>query len=573
MGKIIEFVFRLIIFGLFFIIIPGLFCFLLIAPAATNLDAMFFWKSANCTISANEIRAVDCGYRLELQYNYTVGASLYTASSILPRSMLDSKNSSVCDDNYGYFVSEAAKYPIGKTLDCLYNHKAPAEAALETRLRWDLLLLPFPLIFLLIGLAIVFSALFPNFRWASSSEVRKPLSLSSATKTVSPRVRRFGWFLAFLISSLISLAGGGILYNKCYKPLRLESQNWQETKCLVINSRVHTIRGDDTNSYRPDILYQYEVNGTAYRSNRYNFYNNSVGGSYSGAQQVSQSYPVNSVVRCFYNADEPQEAVLQNYISSENVFWVLGFLFLLAGLFMGLRFLRNVFFLPATKAETQTIFPAQSKSREARPRGTFVSRSTLTFGSSRDMRIGKFLGSLLAASIVNGFIAFALYDNLSGSFNLFSIFLIPFVLAGLGLIKSAFLSFLAFFSPLIRLSASTNIRPADTLEISWSLSGRTSAAEALSIYLEGEEVATYRQGTDTLSDKRRFFKAAIVEIPAGSGIQKTGSATYTLPKDLIPSFATANNKICWSVRVVLGVKSLPDVIEEQEISIIPGQAK
>ena len=46
---------------------------------------------------------------------------------------------------------------------------------------------------------------------------------------------------------------------------------WTEVPCTVLESRVETVRGDDGDTYRVAVAYEYEVDGRTYRGDRYDF--------------------------------------------------------------------------------------------------------------------------------------------------------------------------------------------------------------------------------------------------------------------------------------------------------------
>jgi hypothetical protein len=122
--------------------------------------------------------------------------------------------------------------------------------------------------------------------------------------------------------------------------------------------------------------------------------------------------------------------------------------------------------------------------------------------------IRKFLGITALAVFWNGitgtFVALVADDWRSGDPSYFAtLFLIPFVLIGLGLLLAVPHHFLALFGPRPRFTLTPGVvglGSAATLQ--WSIRGPSSAMRGLQISLEGREEATYSRGTTSTTDQR-----------------------------------------------------------------------
>jgi len=95
------------------------------------------------------------------------------------------------------------------------------------------------------------------------------------------------------------------------------SANWPTAAGTVLDSRIDTRfrtgGGDSANRelYLGLVRYRYSVNGHNYESVNRRFPNPGYGMSESEASAVIARYPVDSVVRVYYNPDNPAEACLE----------------------------------------------------------------------------------------------------------------------------------------------------------------------------------------------------------------------------------------------------------------------
>lgn len=92
------------------------------------------------------------------------------------------------------------------------------------------------------------------------------------------------------------------------------SRAWPTVSGRVLNSSlIRTARRGTSGggSYVPMIVYEYQVDGKVYRSNRYSF-GSQIGTGFSGiASRVVDQYPEGATIDVYYNPDNPSEAVLK----------------------------------------------------------------------------------------------------------------------------------------------------------------------------------------------------------------------------------------------------------------------
>ena len=109
-------------------------------------------------------------------------------------------------------------------------------------------------------------------------------------------------------------------------------RDWPAASGRVLHSEVQRRRkiGNKTSAY-PAVLYQYEVAGRTFQSDRI-FPGIQVGGDWVASRKVAK-YPAGKTVLVFYNPMNPAEAVLENRAPAN--LWIL--LFVLVILFFTLK--------------------------------------------------------------------------------------------------------------------------------------------------------------------------------------------------------------------------------------------
>ena len=129
--------------------------------------------------------------------------------------------------------------------------------------------------------------------------------------------------------------------------------------------------------------------------------------------------------------------------------------------------------------------------------------------------------------------------------------------------------FLALFNPRPTLQAARGAVPlGGELEVRYSFTRNTSRITKLQITLRGEEVATYRRGTDTKTDRHTFFEEVLLET-TDPGRMRTGTVTIRVPGDLMHSFDASNNKIVWTLKLHGDIPRWPDVALDFPITVLP----
>jgi hypothetical protein len=391
--------------------------------------------------------------------------------------------------------------------------------------------------------------------------------------------RRAGARVSLAVFFFFFVLGAIIFYFFGVRPMLgvLAARNWKLVPCTIISSRVQSHQGDDGTTYRVEIVYEYEFNGHQYRSTRYHF----MGGSTSGYQrkaEVVRQNPPGAKRTCYVNPRKPEDAVLERGLTAEMWFGLIPAAFMVAGAggIIGSLRKRQAGGSDASRLEPVSIREITGTSMTPAFASTIsddaIGPRVLRGSSSRP--VGAIVIAVFAA-IWNGVIYFAFFRNLfrHGHSTWFDwaqlLFMVPFVLVGLGLIGLLIYQLLALFNPKAELSIQPGA-PAlgDPLEVSWQLAGRTHVLRGLRIFLEAREEATYRRGTSTYTDRKPFLNIEVASATGATGLS-AGRTSVRVPADTVPSFKSDNNRIVWVIAVHGDIPRWPDLKEEFEIKVRP----
>jgi hypothetical protein len=542
----------LTLFFLFWMGIPALMLVFLGRPALQTADT-YAWKKTKCVILDSRVvePGADSGksYAFVVKYRYTWQGRHYTSDKL----SLSGKSSS----NYADVQKLAERYAMEANAVCYVNPAAPDQAILQRDSLWFLAIGLVPLGFVAFGAL----TLFWVWRGAKEKPAQQPLS-------TKPRGSA-GPGCLILFFSIFLLAGLAATYAMLLRPaLRiLAARSWREVPCVVLSSRVVAHSDSDGTTYSVDILYSYAVDGRELKANRYNFMTGSTSGYEGKAAIVARSLPGQRTV-CYVNPADPTDAVLTRDATPDMWFGLLPLIFVAVG-GGGMFF---VWRAAKRKGGDPMALKSSRRSKESGitagpvPAGAAVLKSA---GS----RLGKFAGGVLIAAFWNGIVSVFLWQVIK-SFQrhrpewLLTIFLIPFVLIGLGLLGFAGYSFLQLFAPGVKLRLSSAAVPlGGSADLEWEITGRSSAISKLRIWLEGREEATYRRGTSTSTDKSTFATLELASASLWSDIRR-GRVRFTVPADTMHSFKSDNNRIVWTLHVHGDIAFYPDVNDEFPITVL-----
>jgi hypothetical protein len=113
------------------------------------------------------------------------------------------------------------------------------------------------------------------------------------------------------------------------------SKSWTTTIGKVIKSEIYTSRDNDANAmYRPDIAFEYIVNGEKYMSDRL-YYGVKImsSGNWINSRKLLEKYPVDKEIIVYYDPDRPIDSVIEPGIHfSLGGFFIFSICFIILGL-------------------------------------------------------------------------------------------------------------------------------------------------------------------------------------------------------------------------------------------------
>jgi len=540
-GKLVGTVFFLLFFGM-----GCLFVFFIMREVALDA-ATYRWQRTPAVVIESEI--VDSGddenpYRLAVNYRYSYNGVEYIGDRVA--------RSHQGEDDYSDVQREALSYAEGAEVDCYVNPERPGEAVLERRPPWFAFMILLPLIFVAIGAIGMYAV------WSRGKPKRETVSISEKAKG-----GRHAHLIPIILGALFTVIGGGLFVTIGVLPAvkLMRAASWEEVPCRVVSSTVRSHSSDDGTTYSVDILYEYEFGGHVRRSNRYDFANFSSSG-HEGKREIVDRYPAGAGTVCFVDPADPVDAVLSREFRLAYLIGLFPLIFLIVGLAVlswGIK---------SRRSSTQSPTRGRADQVDLAP---VAGPAVLT---TRHSRIGKVVGSMIFTLIWNGIVSVFVYKLISdwqrGHPDWFlALFLIPFVLVGLGSIVMIGYFVLAAFNPRPRLELEPSIaRLGESIRVTWRFDGRSERIQHLRITLEGREEATYRRGTDTCTDTETFARFSFADTEVSYEISQ-GYGELQIPEDTIHSLDAGNNKIVWSIKINGDIPRWPDVDDEFEVRMLP----
>jgi len=374
------------------------------------------------------------------------------------------------------------------------------------------------------------------------------------------------------------------------------NRQFVETTCVVLNKRIvpKTAR-DGGVAFRPDVLIRYEADGRVL--NRYTF--DAVGTTYDNEEQakaVASRFKVGSRYPCWYDPLDPQRVVLVQGYSG----WL--YLFLLVPLpFITIGGGGLIFALVhwstsaerrsalATRAAQLDPFDNPSVAQKNYPGVPAEGNLTNSPGTALAFRLPvtaapgwRLFATLVACLVWNG-IVFAFAVAAIGRHGrgepdwLLTLFVVVFGIAGAGLIVYFVRQLLATtgVGP-TRIEISQHpLYPGGSYEVFVSQAGRLSIG-SLRVLLNCEEKATYRQGTDTRTERRRIFEEELFSqegFEVHQGLPFEHRLSVRIPESAMHSFKSDHNEIGWSLEVRGAVDGWPDFARVFPVVVYPARER
>jgi hypothetical protein len=371
------------------------------------------------------------------------------------------------------------------------------------------------------------------------------------------------------------LAGAAALYFMVLRPARglLASRSWVETPCVVQASRVGESSDSDGTTYRVEVEYTYSLQGREYRSSRYNFLDFYSSG-YDGKAEVVARYPPGTRTVCYVDPDDPSQAVIDRKLSWAWLVGLVPLLFIAVGGGGLIAVIWSAFKGSGATRRQKTGAAAAALQSTLPPGRAAAGPVTL---SAKATPFGTFVAIVFIALFWNGIVSVFLWKVVEGwqtgnGDGCLTAFLVPFLLVGLALIFGIFRQFLVLFNPRPTVIVERDrLAPGESVLLQWRFKGRTGRVTRFRILLEGWEEASYRQGTDTRTERKLFHAAVLADVTQPAAIPN-GTANLSIPAGTVPSFEADHNKILWSLKVQTEIPGWPDSEEELAIRVEPPAA-
>lgn len=149
----------------------------------------------------------------------------------------------------------------------------------------------------------------------------------------------------------------------------------------------------------------------------------------------------------------------------------------------------------------------------------------------------------------------------------------PFVFFGFLFLLIVGYMLLGLFNPKFEVAMSTGAVPlGGDVDIAWELIGNSKRIRKLKIEIHGVQSATFRRGTNTVTDYVTFEVIPICSVENTSEIE-FGSTTIRIPFDTMHSFNGFRNSVNWEIKLNGEIPWWPDVHETFPFRVKPSIAE
>lgn len=527
----------LIPFGLIFAG-AGLAAFYFLGVQFLENAATYSWAKAPCDYERVEIQtnpsSEENPFDLAVNYRYRFEGQHYVSTQV-------SRSGGHSGSEYEPLALRRKAMQAEGGGVCYVDPKNPMEAVLERRGLSSALWLLFPIPFLAIGIAVLYGGIRALRKGNAEND---PPALDDSSEKLNGRRA------AMVVGGIFFTIGLGLLWPLGIKPVSemLSSNDWVETPCEVIWSRVVEHRGDDSTTYSPDIFYKYKVDGVEHRSNRYAVFSGSSSGR-SSKVKIVNAYPSGSQQICYVDPSLPERAILKPGFSAMALLGLLPLIFVVVGL---------IAMVAGGKKKVKPLRAAQTGPVQLQP------------GKGRGGAFAFFgIFAVIWNTVIFGILLVGDDDR-----DLFAtLFMIPFALIGIVLLLIAIYQFFGLFNPkpVITLLPGEP-RLGTPFAIAWRIERGAQRLSDLKITIQGEEWSQHesrgRNNNGGVTRHEAFFAERIVELSTLSEI-RAGEATFTIPEDLVPTLDLGSNKIMWTIVVQGAVPLWPDVLDRYNFIVHP----
>jgi hypothetical protein len=364
-------------------------------------------------------------------------------------------------------------------------------------------------------------------------------------------------------------------------PLWRAKTVYVEHTCIILDKRIGESHGDGSSTYRPEFFILYTVDGQEYRIWAYD-----AGRLYSsgrsGKQAVLDQFQIGQTYPCWYDPDDPGQSVLVRDFDWMLLFLLLPIIFMLIG-----------------GAGMIACWSRRGKSREqvASVKSAAAGANTVPYPGVPELDLTDHPGTQLALRLPiqsspggqvffylifglfwNGVTSVFVYQMIQGHLQgnpdwCLTVFICPFVLIGLGVIVLFVRQLLITLGigPTVVEIATHPLHPGQSCQLYFAQTGRL-RLNSLRVLLVCEEVAKYRQGTDTRTETKRVHETELFhqeEFEISPDFPCEVHKTFVVPANAMHSFQATNNEVQWKILVSGNVVRWPNYERDYTIVVRP----
>jgi len=419
-------------------------------------------------------------------------------------------------------------------------------------------------------------------------------------RTGSPMLGSMGEALFFAVFLLLGCGVGTAMFLGSVVPQWRVNYEYVPHTCRVIDRRISEKQGDNGTLYRVDIEIEYEIDGEGYHEVTYDVHRAYSSGK-EDKQEILDCFAVYTdenpiTYPCWYDPEDPRKVVLVRGFS-----WWVWPVFVIPASFVviGAGGLIYTWFHWGKSAERRAAIARHAQQRDpfrtsgrARrdypgvPHGDDITNSPgtrlrfrLPIGTSPGWAVfGTAIICLFWNGIVSVFVVVVVRGHLDAEPNWFlTLFMIPFVLVGIGMIVYFIRQFLVAtgVGPTTLEISDHPLHPGQQCRLLVCQSGRLDV-NSLTVLLVCEEEATYRQGTTTRTETREVHRQTVLhreDFEIRRGLPFEAECALSLPAGAMHSFKSDHNEIHWKLLVTGDVTGWPDYERSFPIIIHPNHGK
>jgi hypothetical protein len=394
-------------------------------------------------------------------------------------------------------------------------------------------------------------------------------------RTGSPALARMVEAVISAFFVLLGFAGLVLMLSGYVVPEWRANHEYVETTCRVLDKRIGERVFDEGPLYRPEVKIQYEVGGVEYRDWHYD-----VQGTYSSSRENAQAsldqielYSASHKTRpCWYDPANPGVAVLVRDYSF--VSWLV-FTVPISFIIIGAGGVVHVLLRWGKSAERQALMAQRGRQRDlfaaggtggqpfpTVPLGADITNSPgtklkfrLPMANSPGWAVFGTLAFCIAWNgIVAAFVTMAVRSYFTAKPDwLLTLFTVPFAAIGVWAIVALVRQLLVAtgIGPTLVEISDHPLSPGGHYRLFLSQSGWLTV-NRLRVLLVCEEVATYRQGTDTRTETREVFRKELFRrdsFEIRGGMPFECDIDLALHEGAMHSFAANHNEIAWTLVV------------------------